>query len=68
MAKQQNLEDALRRTVAGMVREYLDEMTNRPGVKRCSATTQAGGQCARDALPGETVCRVHLRMAERASD
>ena len=45
--------------------------TNVPVVKvsrqQCEAVTKSGNRCKRNAVPGEKLCRQHLKIANRKS-
>ena len=43
--------------------------TNAPAAglsrQQCEATTKSGNRCKRNAVPGEKLCRQHLKIAKR---
>ena len=45
--------------------------TNTPALKvsrqQCEAVTKSGNRCKRNAVPGEKLCRQHLKIANRKS-
>lgn len=45
--------------------------TNNPALKasrqQCEAVTKSGNRCKRNAVPGEKLCRQHLKIANRKS-
>ena len=45
--------------------------TNTPSLKlprqQCEAVTKSGNRCKRNAVPGEKLCRQHLKIANRKS-
>ena len=46
--------------------------TNAPAAKvarqQCEAITKSGNRCKRNAIPGEKLCRQHLKIAKRKLD